>query len=1385
MYIDPIRINILDPEGKLKYIIIIVGNAPAELRKALESKSPSPKVLEKYYGKSWRSKLFFSKKGGDVSNGEDEISLEDLADLTRFAAPTKEEKIEDPQKEGIVYSYVDIFSFDTILEFKRKLEYITKIPMFCQHLTYYYKNNYFACIYTFEYKRRIFHPNIFKSINPAGERIKKIPINKTFFNVSQHVQVKTYDFAIIVSELREKYNVREYYMFDMRDYIGEDDRSALKLNKNETEMRVIYYGFLLPYFPMLTYQAFEDYVQLSNKEFLLRYPDLQNITDFKRMIDLESNLTYQSFEFINSRTDYAKVNKMITTGIESCILQSFTKYKKSSIIHIRNLFDMLPLSEQIVACSCALQREGGRFIMKKTYKKNAKIKVNQEINQISYKILYNKQTTEYFVLTFNKNGNYFIFSSFREENAYDFHDIVSLLAKIVNPIIDQINGLQKCVLIGNNTIDHFRFENIKFTEVKTFIIWKAPVSNENYSMYLGILSQFSKARIITTVDSTPEYDKYFYNKGVYQIDIERIEKNIELTNYYSFLTDSQVKHVVESLFYRNRVMRVENRSFDMRISIEGMRDKEFTTYFNYIVFSLFMFMSLEKESMANSDGAKSIKSLRIQDPALYNFKKLYNTVTPYSKICQKPFQPVILAPGDKKPGAVKYWNFTTKSSVYYHCPNPKYPNLTFLIKKHPRDYCIPCCKKNNMNESVSKTKIYQKCIQDHIYKDEKKNIETRYIMNYGKFIDPGRICRVPDKIMNAFINNTYTLIAPMRNMEYLIYGVPQNVAGIKNTGILSALVIILEKDIGGIIDVLISAVKENSRLFSVLLNGAIFKYFTSCGELVDTIHDVFIGGALPSDGIPWHDIIRDILFFLMNINVIEFIDSVPYNSSIVDIGLKLPSNITSGSDVRSMSRHILLIRKMGYIYPIFLMDQAVFFSSGIIEKKIFGTSDQVVDIVSHTVDYYKNKETHHSNTLELEDIQKFTGGSKDFELEVIYVNKSNLCYMLQLMAFGEKIYIPINYVYYNISSNFKVQYDAFTRKDKNKIEALNKFLLEYNKWILVENKKNGRDLAYKVITVDNWLVLDPLNSKTQKVIGFRYRDLNFYVEMTLLAAQDLKNAKLIRLYYDPDVLNKVAMGELDPQIDNRTENIYKNLYHYHSYDLFLLEFMNYFNTLRNVQLRAFICSELVKKNEDIIDKIYEKLLSAYMEEYATKSTLQEIKKIKVTRITIDKDIDNEVLSRFKIFLLNDIGKLETQINEYMKENIDLATIKGVIGSSNYAFDFIDIHRIKNMDKVQARKKLQGVAKKLFLIKKNVVFKESYFPNIFTTCAARSNIEFCSENKLIVEKERFEDYLDIFLQDILNPLKEQWLFNIMFAENVFSYFEFTYRKNENTEVVQLW
>jgi 5'-3' exonuclease len=97
---------------------------------------------------------------------------------------------------------------------------------------------------------------------------------------------------------------------------------------------------------------------------------------------------------------------------------------------------------------------------------------------------------------------------------------------------------------------------------------------------------------------------------------------------------------------------------------------------------------------------------------------------------------------------IKYYNFTTKSNVYYTCPNPRYPNFSFLIGIHTQDYCVPCCKKKGNQDP----KVYSGCLKDHLYADvDKLTKKSRYIINYGKSIEYRRLSHLPDAIKSYFL----------------------------------------------------------------------------------------------------------------------------------------------------------------------------------------------------------------------------------------------------------------------------------------------------------------------------------------------------------------------------------------------------------------------------------------------------------------------------------------------------------------------------------------------------------------------------------------------------------------------------------------------------------
>lgn len=1402
---DPIRVNVIGADFKTQYSVVIVGQIPEKAQKALEAGKPDEATMKPVFGPRWKEKLFLAPKKGGSDEAEaqqeqreaeqeqrgeafvatdEEITLDDIASFAEDAHEV--EAPIQPAAGSTVYSFVNIFPFDTILEVKRKLEYITKIPIYRQHLNYFYSKRYYACNYTILYKRLVYHPDIFELKNGDKNRVEGIPVDQKFINLAKVLRVKAFDFANVMQELLTKFDAFEYNLFDMEAFLTPKTRTTLHKTANSTQLNILYYGFVLIYFPMMTYPVFMDYIKLDERDFRIRYSQLFNDSDYGRFLKMEAQLTYQNFALAADDKRQKLLQTKMVSGIERGTIQVFTNYKEDAVVHIRSLFDVIELSDQVVACAATLLNEGNRYFLTKTYKKHPGFKLMPEINNIIFRIKYNTTTTESFTIMLNRNGNYFITSSFLEEHLYNFQDIVTVLAAIVNPFIDRINKLAKYVLIGANRIEHMTYANAKFIEVKSFIIWKGVVSDENFNRYSAILNDFARAQIITMVETGPMLNKYYYNKGVYQLDIGRIEKNIEVVNHYGFLSDPIHKHVFDNLFRHNRVIYVENRSFDMRISIEGLRDKEYSIYQSYMYLSLALFMEAADFSVEQrtSKPIKNVRSLKSQDPVLYSFKKLYNSPIPYSKICQKPFQPVILDSGDK--GAkdtktVKFWNFTTKSSVYYRCPNPKYPHLTFIVGKHPKGYCIPCCKKIAAEQSRAKSSIYKTCLEKYEYTDERTHAEARYIPNYGKPVEAGRLSQLPVQLRNLFFNTYTTVVVPDSRAKLYVYGVPQKVAGVP-APLLSTLVIAMEQHLADLVEEIGRHIHKKPEMFNVLLNGKIYLHFSSAKDLSTAIFETFVSRQLGYEHVPWNDIFRDIAFYYLGVNVVTFVDHGEGN-----ISMDVVPNVISDIDIRSVKKHLLMITRAGSSNPLFMLDANAFFTNGVLHKKLLEPEDIIIDVVAHVMKWFYNTSSRDSEMLQLDDIYRFAEYSKDFSIKGVFVSKTNMCYMVHLVKKGEGIYIPVSYIYYNISSNLEVHYKPFCRKSApNKMALLNDFLYEYNRWMVAENKKYSRFIEYKSILVDYWLV------HGGKVIGFNCKGLNFYVGLELAAALKLKAAPVTEVLYDPDVINAVIAAKPAPSADHLTANLYRNLYHYHGYELFVSELMYYFHSKHNEPIRRVINEQIEQRNQKGLDVIYEKLLEMYMGFYKPKGEAKkgelsqifekiQIKDARLAKIHKTEDVDVEVFNRFRIFLTNDINRLELQINSYLEEYISKADLLNLIKNTDYTFDFTDIHLLKNLPFADAFRILQKIAANVFSVKKSLTSVKEAFPNMYISCQAHSKEAYCDGSKLVVETERYDDFLHIFLQDIQNPLKEQWIINMLYKDNVFDFFEFIYRKNESISI----
>ena len=780
---------------------------------------------------------------------------------------------------------------------------------------------------------------------------------------------------------------------------------------------------------------------------------------------------------------------------------------------------------------------------------------------------------------------------------------------------------------------------------------------------------------------------------------------------------------------------------------------------------------------------KKLRNLKEQDPILYNFKKMYNTENIYSKICQKPYQPLLLdkksydeLESGKKKNAIKYWNFTTNKDAYYVCPNPKFPYIKFIIKRHPKDYCIPCCKKIQIDTTSKDAKktIYDICMKDHKYTPIERTITlgSRYIMLYGKDIESGRLSRLPEDSLEPLFYESYSIKEQGTDPEcitldgYYLYGIDQNIDTIKNMGILNILIHATESTLLEFISNVIKLIKLMPNKFIILLNGDINKYFKNLNDFTSLLNEMFLIPNkivnYPDDDIPWNDLFLNIAYLFLNINVIQF------NHSKNDyVKLIIPSYITSKDHFLSPEfKNLIIFKKNTVYYPIYLLNTNVFFKSKLFTNKIFNYTDGIIVIISRLVESHFNDQIKKNiiDNINLYIINKFVKSS-DYKIIKLFINSSNMCYYVHLKSkSGSDIYIPIELSFHLESGNQEVTYDIFSRqKYKMSLDALLKFIKDFNHWIAVKSEESGmldKSLAenipledrvqpiYPYIKISNWLVLSPVNkpvNSSSKVIGFISHNLNYYIsDINLAQATKLKNVKLVQMFYDPDIINLAIFKKEKVIYDARCNKIGKSIYNSNLYQIVLLEFMNLFNNQRNTTLR------------------------------------QKIKKVLLGNF--NKDFDD---------LMNEISKLVTDYEDYQKIRIQICEFINNHNNKNILFDEIDdsfynfdrelFDKIKKLPLNSLYKELEKLSQKFIKHGNIESIKDFNFPNMYVSCQSRINNNksenHCINNKLIIDKNKLKSLLEIMASDILNPVKEKWLFSSVFSDNVVSFFKFIRRPDE--------
>lgn len=1349
---------------------------------------------------------------------ENMISIDDLMeeDLTTIGVDVMDDSLKISQitktegnNLGVKFIFSDphlsIYPEDKVLEFKKKLYTVLNIPIFRQHIWYVYQGRTFPLSYSIFRHNSLLYINIQRLLNlynnstKTVDLIENIPVCIKYYQMKQSLKVITNDTFSILDDYFHKYSITEFNLLDLDDFIKPSRTPLQKIVSERYQLELLYYSFIIIYWPMLSIDAFIEYIKSENNipKF---YPDLheprQNLI---HKYKLEKKIMDTKYDLITNpakKENLKNIRGKITNSIVSSII-SVLKYQnsKDTILFLRNLFDKFPLTYEIPGCKCYITHNGKKVILSKSYKKYNFINESIELDSIVFKIRVHKDSIKLINLILYKNGNYLIRATWPEEKQYDFDDIFNIVKKLTQPIIDKINSFDSYVLANKKCLPIISKNNSKFTEIGMSMFYKKTFTDVQFNIIKSILSDYKRAGIVNDRNIEKSLAEYYFSKGMYQFNVNRIEKLISLNNYYDFLTDGVVKQKWYTIFQKTRITRIYHRFSDIKIEIIGIKEHEFFIFYNFIL-TLFEIYNNQSKHIKTKDEThkkniqtiqerkikKSLRNLKEQDPILYKFKKMYKTENIYSKICQKPYQPLLLnkqgydqlAP-DKKKNATKYWNFTTNKDAYYVCPNPKYPYIKFIIKRHPKDYCIPCCKKSKISSNPKDPKriIYDICMKDHKYIKEERTITmgSRYIMSYGKDVEPGRLSRLPENSLEPMFYETYSINEQGMDQEcvstdgYYLYGMEQNYNGIPNVGVLNILITTLETTVTDFIAKIIKVIKATPNKFRILLNGQINKYFNNLENFITTINTLFVSPPNTiknlNKEIPWDEIFINIGYLFLNINMIYF--KHKKNDS---VKLILPSYISNKEQFLSQEfKNIIIFKKRKNYYPIYLLNTNVFFKSKLFTKKIFNYNDSIIKIISRLVESHFNERIKMKimDNINLTIIHKFIKHS-NYKLKKLFINSANMCYYVHIQNNAKKdIFMPIELSYHLESSNVEITYEMYNRhKNGMSIENLIKFISDFNRWISVKSEKAGMiDMnadkklpleqrvqpIYPYIKINNWLVLTKVNKQItnqSNVVGFISHNINYYIkDITLKHALKIKKAKIIPLYYDPDIINKQIFMKSKVTIDKRCFKIGKSIYKSNLYQLLLLEFMTIFNQQKNINIRKQIKKKLLGN----LNKDFDELMSA------------------ISKLVIDCD---------------DYNKIKTQICEFINNHHSKNLLFHEIDDSFYKFDRELFEKIKKLPKEKLYNELYKISQKFVSFGDVDKIKDFDFPNMYISCQTKGktkNEKYCKNYKFIIDKRKLKNILEIMASDILNPVKEKWIFSSVFSDNVVSFYKFIRRPDE--------
>lgn len=1379
------------------------------------------------------------------------------------------------------FIYHTIWNIDTPLDLREKIWTYLNIPTFCQYLSVRTAADDIIPLYYNIYNNNKLIRLSIEQVLTTTEKYNGIPILNKYYAFRDFFFVQTLDnFEIMEKFANIGTTSAVLDLYDARDFLGNLDLGPLRKDKNTEQL--LYYGFFILFWPMFTDDVFHEYIVANGNisELAKMYPDLlPRQSDRKTANENEYKLfnlfyTLTKTGTVADKKMLAEIEKTMYIRIAKNTIINFSYGEnRRTILSLRNLFDRLVLSEEIVAVKFSTLYADQRIDLHKTYKTTKELQQPVILNSLIIRcilteiIVHDKQrhiAQNVLDVHIFENGNYSVKCEWADSTHYTFDAAIKLAADFVNKkLIAPINKMKGDVLHHSYDLIPITQGVVKFANINAEVFYRKNLDTRNLHLFRLVMQEFYEAGIYTS-DLSKEDDNfnftYYLRKGSYQQDRELLHKKYQsIANTYEYLTKTSTASKWSQIYVRNKAINIILRNTDLKFSLVGMWDTEFNIAYSYILLALYMLYSnaiqknskyialLSKEAKVDDQlsGQRNIKSLKQIDPVLYDFKR-YNSDLVYSKICQKPNQPKILTiaeykalPEKERAKAIKYWNFTTQTDTYYYAPNPKYPYINFIVGKHPLNYCIPCAKKTSFEKKSNiKHKIYEACIKSHAYEHERKNIitDTRYIMNYGKPIDAGRLCKLPENTLEPFFYEGFYENAGFEEEcyqadKFFLVGIEQDWEGIPRMGILHIIAAALEIRIDAFISEIKKKILANPTLFNILLNGKILREFYDHKAFIDAIHKIFIHTSrthtLVEDEIlqlNWMEIFTDILFYYFNIVVVEFIDqryryshsdgmAAANESASLDkqkfdmeeamagdfVELKLNQRIdVVASDAGAQYRYLIVLTKHTHIYPIYIANPIVYFKTKVVNQRIFNRADPIIGIFAKFVLYAKQH-----ISVEIDGLSNEATANELVQLtqaNAVTDNKSKYIasYYTTLAAIDEylednpsvkyeitKMYVNAHNMCYYIAIKDKSGNIVYLPISLTKWSPRKNVVIDHTPFLYsgkMDLKSLNRYLAgYNAWIADKYaddgIRIDKwIATPQKKVFGFMFEAVNYYFNnIAESAALAIKKVPVWIMPYDISEINKQIYANAPIKTDPLVNSISDGFYKNHLYQLLLLEFNTLFAREKNSELRTKLKKIIMGSGKTSLIELFDeiaKVLTKYYAEFTTSMAAAATKKATASTYGDEANIMWEALK------MEDYNRIIEVINAGIVDFMDKPEIFRTIDQAVFNFDKIAINRFKSMSRDQIKKELSALAKKIVQIGSPP--KVTDVPNILVPCAT-NKAYYCRANKLVIPEKRLDALLDILVADIQNPLKEKWIFAPLFADNIINFLKFEVHPLETISV----